>query len=194
MRLIRLVAASIRQMVPSPTSATQAATAPNATCPGSTPLGEPNLFWILPFRMLTRVIADGSDAWKSVGGWVIQREPAPTATNNAVLPGSLSLSSTASVDGSTCTSSLCAKLPTKSPRPPAATSPAGFASLSAPTKSARPERAPTRVRVSSLSFTTQTDPYPATTFPGERPTRMTSTTLLVRGSILTSESGTTVVG
>src|SRR6266508_4585770 len=153
MRLIRLVAASIRQMVPSPTFATQAAPAPNATCPGSTPLGELNLFWILPFRMLTREIAAGTDAWKSAGGCVIQREPAP-----------------------------------------AATSPAGFASLSPPTKSARPERALTRVRVSSLASTTQTDPYPATTFPGERPTRMTSTTLLVRGSILTSESGTTVVG
>src|SRR6266568_242875 len=194
MRLIRLVAASIRQTVPSPTFATQAAPAPNATWPGSTPLGELNLFWILPFRMLTREIADGSDAWKSVGGCVIQREPAPAATNNAVLPGSLSLSSTASVDGSMCTSSLCAKLPTNSPRPPAATSPAGFASLSPPTKSARSERAPTRVRVSSLPSTTQTDPYPVTTFPGKRPTRVTSTTLLVRGSTFTSELGTTVGG
>src|SRR6266567_1464252 len=61
MRLIRLVPASIRHTVPSPTFATQAAPAPNATCPGNTPLGELNLFWILPFRMLTREIAAGSD-------------------------------------------------------------------------------------------------------------------------------------
>jgi hypothetical protein len=87
MRLIRLVAALIRQTVPSPTFATQAAPAPNATCPGSEPLGELNLFWILPLRMLTRKIADGTHAWKSVGGCVIQSEPAPAATNNAVLPG-----------------------------------------------------------------------------------------------------------
>src|SRR6266699_1584008 len=157
MRLIRLVAASIRQMDPLPTFATQAAPAPNATCPGNTPLGALNLCWTTPSRMLTRVIADGNDSWKSAGGCVIHREPAPAATKSAVLPGSLILSFTASVAGSTCTTSLSAKLPTNKPRPPAATIPVGFASLSPPTSSARSERTLTRVSVSSLPSTTHTN-------------------------------------